>query len=50
MLRMFQGPPPANPVIAAGNICDPDNISDADAATARAEGLACQLTYRNKLT
>lgn len=37
-------PPPANPVIAAGNICDPDNISDAQAATARSAGLACQLT------
>ena len=42
--RSLHGPPPANPVIAAGNICDPDNISDADAQTAKNAGLACQLT------
>ena len=40
----LHGPPPANPVIAAGNICDPDNISDADATKAKNAGLACQLT------
>ena len=38
------GPPPPDPVIAAGNICDPDNISDADAQTAKNKSLACQLT------
>jgi hypothetical protein len=42
------GPPPANPVIAAGNVCDPDNISDADAAKAKSEGLACQLTQQTE--
>ena len=36
-------PPPAGPV-AAGQYCDPDNISDADAALAASLHLACQLT------
>lgn len=44
----LHGPPPANPVIAAGNICDPDNISDADATTAKNAGLACQLTSQTE--
>jgi hypothetical protein len=38
------GPPAPDPVVAAGNICDPDNISDADAASATAQQLVCQLT------
>jgi hypothetical protein len=32
------------PPVAAGNECYPDDISDADAATAAAEQLVCQLT------
>jgi len=35
--------PPVGPVLA-GQICDPNNIPDADAATAAATHLACQLT------
>lgn len=46
--RKLAGPPPANPVIAAGNVCDPDNISDADAASAKSKGLACQLTNQTE--
>jgi hypothetical protein len=38
------GPPAPDPVVAVGNICDPDNISDADAASATAQQLVCQLT------
>ena len=37
-------PPPAPGPIQAGQYCDPDNISDADAATATSLHLACQLT------
>lgn len=37
------GPTPPGPV-QPGAVCDPDNISDADAAQAQAQGLACQLT------
>ncbi|MEO7145856.1 MAG: carboxypeptidase-like regulatory domain-containing protein, partial [Bryobacteraceae bacterium] len=47
-LRRLAGPPPADPVVAAGNICDPDNVSDADAATAKNDGLACQLTNQTE--
>jgi hypothetical protein len=36
--------PLSPPAVAAGNECFPDDISDADAATATAEQLVCQLT------
>jgi hypothetical protein len=34
--------------VKAGDVCDPDNISDADAATAKANSLACQLTNQTE--
>ncbi len=36
--------PLSPPPVAAGNECYPDDISDADAATAAAQNLVCQLT------
>ncbi len=37
-------PPPQVGSVAEGQICDPDNISDAELAQADAENLVCQLT------
>ncbi|HTW82850.1 MAG TPA: carboxypeptidase-like regulatory domain-containing protein [Candidatus Sulfotelmatobacter sp.] len=37
-------PPPVPGPVAAGQICDPDNISTSDASTAAAHQLVCQLT------
>ncbi len=42
--RMLTLDPLAPPPVAAGNECFPDDISDADAATAQADQLVCQLT------
>ena len=36
--------PSSPPAVAAGNVCYPDDISDADAATASSQQLVCQLT------
>ncbi len=41
--RKLDGPPPAG-AVKAGEVCDPDNISDADAKLAGTQGLACQLS------
>lgn len=37
-------PPPAPGPIAAGEICDPDNLTEAERATADQQQLVCQLT------
>ncbi len=41
-LRAISAPPAG--AVQAGQVCDPDNISDSDAATAENAGLACQTT------
>jgi hypothetical protein len=43
VVHTFDGPPAPGPV-QEGQVCDPDNISDADAATANSLQLVCQST------
>ncbi|WP_406694603.1 carboxypeptidase-like regulatory domain-containing protein [Singulisphaera sp. Ch08] len=46
-MLLFEGPPVPG-FIAVGQICDPDNLSEADLAAAEAGQLVCQLTTETK--